>query len=67
MSEQSFPAEWGGDRVKRLISHYDDIAEDELVAEDEAAAAEQAGQTVIAVPDDLLPAIRQLLASHKTA
>ena len=67
MSEQSFPAEWDGDRVKRLISHYDGIAEDELVAEDEAAAAEQAGQTVIAVPDDLLPAIRQLLASHKTA
>ena len=35
--------------------------------EDEEAATEQAGQAVIAVPDDLLPAIRQLLASHGTA
>jgi hypothetical protein len=42
------------------------MSEDELVAEDEAATEEQAGQTVITVPDELLPAIRQLLASHKT-
>ncbi len=67
MSEQDFPAGWDGERVKRIISHYDGLSEDELVAEDETAAAEQAGQTVIAVPDDLLPAIRHLLASHKTA
>ena len=67
MNEQDFPAGWDNERVSRLISHYDEISEDELVAEDEAAVAEQAGQAVIAVPDDLLPAIRQLLASHKTA
>ena len=38
-----------------------------MVAEDEAAAEDQGGQTVITVPDELLPAIRQLLARHKTA
>jgi hypothetical protein len=67
MSEQNLPTGWDNERVSRLISHYDEISEDELVAEDEAAVAEQAGQAVIAVPDDLLPAIRQLLACHKTA
>jgi hypothetical protein len=67
MSEQDFPAGWDEERVKRIISHYDGLSEDELVVEDEKAAAEQTGQTVIAVPDDLLPAIRNLLASHKTA
>jgi hypothetical protein len=53
--------------VKRLASHYDDLSEDEHVAEDEAAACDLAGQTAITVPDDLLPAIRQLIASRKSA
>lgn len=67
MSEQRFPPGWDADRVKRLVEHYDKATEDELAAEDEAAAEEREGQAVIAVPDALLPAIRQLLATHKTA
>jgi hypothetical protein len=63
MTQQHFPPGWDADRVKRLIARYDSIAEDELVAEDEAAVGSQQGQTVITVPDALLPAIRQLLAS----
>jgi hypothetical protein len=35
------------------------------VAEGEEAAREQIGQAVIAVPNELLPAIRQSLATHK--
>ena len=66
MSEPNFPAGWDAERVRRLIAHYEGMSEDELVAEDEAAVEDQAGQTVITVPDDLLPAIRRLLASHKT-
>jgi len=50
-----------------LIDHYESLSEDEEVAEDEAAAEEKQGQAVITVPDELLPAIRQLLATHKTA
>ena len=34
------------------------MTEEEQVAEDEAAVSEQPGQTVITVPDSLLPAIR---------
>ena len=68
MSEsQKFPPGWNADRVKRLIDHYEGLSEDEQVAEDEAAAREGTGQAVISVPEDLLPAIRQLLATHKTA
>jgi hypothetical protein len=44
-------------------SAYDELSEDEQVAEDETAVVEQEGQTVITVPDKLLPAIRQLLAA----
>ena len=67
MNEQKFPPGWGEERVKRLIEYYDNLSEDELAAEDDAAAEEHDGQAVITVPEALLPAIRQLLATHKSA
>jgi len=66
MSKQQFPPGWDNERVKRLIAHYDSLTEEEQVAEDEAALAEQQGQTVITVPDALLPAIRQMLADSSS-
>lgn len=62
MTQQHFPPSWDEGHVKRLIAHYDATTEEEQVAEDEAAVSEQRGQTVITVPEALLPAIRQLLA-----
>lgn len=62
MSKQYFPPGWDEERVKRLPAHYDLLTEEEQVAEDEAAMTEQKGQTVITVPETLLPAIRQMLA-----
>ena len=67
MSDPKFPAGWDAARVRRLIDHYESMSDDELAAEDDAAAVERPGQAVVTVPDELLPAIRQLLASHKTA
>jgi hypothetical protein len=63
MRDSQFPKGWDENRVKRLIAHYDTLTEDEQVAEDEAAVMKDEGQTVITVPDKLLPAIRRLLAS----
>jgi hypothetical protein len=67
MNQPKFPAGWDAARVQRLIDHYESLSEDEEVAEDEAAVRVQEGQVVITVPEDLLPAIRQLLAKHKSA
>jgi hypothetical protein len=67
MTQQHFPPGWDENRVKRMIARYDSMTEDELVAEDEAARDEQQGQTVITVPDVLLPAIRQLLAGTESS
>ncbi len=64
MTEQRFPPGWDAERTKKLIEHYDNMSEDDLTAEDEAAAEEHDGQAVVSVPDALLPAIRQLLAAH---
>ena len=67
MIEQRFPPGWGVERVERLLAHYEALSEEEQVAEDEYAAHDETGQTVIAVPEALLPAIRQLLATHRSA
>jgi hypothetical protein len=65
MSESNFPAGWDTARVQKLIDHYEDISEDEQVAEDEEAASANADQAVVTVPTALLPEIRRLLAAHK--
>jgi hypothetical protein len=67
MTESKYPAGWDAERVRRLIDHYEGMSDDELAAEDDAAAEDRPGQTVVTVPSELLPAIRQLLASHKSA
>ena len=67
MSEPKFPVGWDADRVKRLIDQYEEMSEDEMTAEDEAAFAKSPGETVLKVPDELLPAIRQLLTRHKNS
>jgi hypothetical protein len=67
MNKQQFPPGWDEERVKRLIADYDSLTEEEQVAEDEAAVSEQSGQTVITVPEPLLPAIRQMLADANSA
>jgi hypothetical protein len=61
MNEQKFPQGWDAIRVERLIAHYDALDENEHVAADKAAR-ETDGQSVVVVPTDLLPAIRQMIA-----
>lgn len=51
-------------RVKRVIDHYESQTEEEAVAEDEAAY-EQQGETLMEVPDELVPVVRKLIATHR--
>jgi len=67
MSEQKFPAGWDERRVCELLAELDARTEEEWVAADEAAASEDDDQAVVTEPASLLPEIRRLLASHKTA
>jgi hypothetical protein len=61
MSKQKFPPGWDEARVQRLIAHYDQMEDDELTAEDEAAL-EAEGQTLMMVPTELVPTVRELIA-----
>jgi len=63
MKKSGFPSGWDEDRVKRVLSHYESQSEEEAVAEDEAAW-EDSSQTFIEIPNDLIPAIREMLAKR---
>jgi hypothetical protein len=61
MKQSRFPKGWDDDRVKRVLDHYENQTEDIAVAEDEAAW-EDTSHTFIEVPNELVPAVRELLA-----
>jgi hypothetical protein len=64
--KNKFPPGWDSERVRRVLEHYEAQSEEEAVAEDEAAF-EQPSQTVVEIPSDLLPAVRELLAKRKAS
>ena len=65
MKQSQFPPGWDEAKVRRVLEYYEAQTEDEAVAEDEAAF-EDSAQTVIEVPHELVPAIRELIARHQT-
>ena len=64
MKQSKFPRNWDEKRVQQVITHYEKQTEDEATDEDEAAFGDAAVQTVIQIPQELLPIIRELLAKH---
>ena len=63
MKSTKFPPGWDEQRVRRVLAHYEQQAEDEAVAEDEAAY-EDKNQTVMEIPNELVPAVRELIAKR---
>jgi hypothetical protein len=51
-------------KVRRVLKHYEQQTEEEAVAEDEAAY-EDSMHTIMEVPRELVPSIRELIAKHK--
>ncbi len=63
MKESKFPTDWDENRVQRVIAHYEEQTEDEAVLEDEMVL-EDGTQTIMEIPRELVPAVRELLAKH---
>ncbi len=61
--QNEFPPGWDEERVQSVIAHYEQQTEDEAVAEDEAAFADESS-VLIEVPIELVPAVRELIAKH---
>lgn len=64
MKQNKFPPGWDEQRVRRVLSHYESQPEDAAVAEDEAAR-EDTASTMMEVPKELVPKVRELIAKHK--
>jgi len=63
MKRNKFPPGWDEERVQRVLAHYEGQTNEEAVAEDEAAY-EDVGETIMKVPHELVPNVRNLIAQH---
>ncbi len=63
MKQSRFPEGWDEERVRRTLEHYENLTEEEAVAEDESSFEDRT-QTVMEVPVDLVPAVRKLIAKR---
>lgn len=60
----TFPPGWDAQRVRGVLEYYESQTKDEAVAEDEAALDAATG-TLMEVPKELVPQVRELIAKHK--
>lgn len=59
---QDFPKGWDEQRVRKVLEYYEGQTDDEAAAEHETALAPSA--TLMKVPTDLVPQVRELIAKH---
>jgi len=64
MNQNKFPDGWDERKVQRVLTHYGAQTDDEALAEDEAGIA--SSETVMNVPHDLVPKVRELIAKHQS-
>ena len=64
MKQSRFPEGWDEKRVREVLEYYENQTDEEAVAEDEAAF-ENSSETVMSVPSELVPAVRELIAKHR--
>jgi hypothetical protein len=64
MRQSTYPAGWDRERVRRVLEHYETQSDEEAVAEDEAAY-EAITSTAMEVPVELVPVVRELIATRR--
>ena len=64
MTEQRFPKGWDAARVRTVFEHHDSMTDEEIIEEDEAAWNQQ-GFTMMAIPNELVEQVRALIAAEQ--
>jgi len=64
MTQNKYPEGWDEARVRQLLAFYEAQTEEEAVAEDEAGV--EASETVMRIPRELVPVVRELIAKRKS-
>ncbi len=65
MKKQRFPAGWDEEKVRQVLAHYETQTDEQAAAED-ASALKKSRQTLVQVPTELMPVIREIQAQHGT-
>jgi hypothetical protein len=63
MSQPKMPPGWDEEKVRRVLSYYEEQTEDEASLEDEASV--EPSETVMNVPRELVPEVRELIAKRR--
>jgi hypothetical protein len=66
MSQPRFPPGWDEARVREVLAYYENQTEDEEFADIEAALDAE-GVRLMAVPTELVPEVRALIARKQSA
>ena len=64
--KQKYPEGWDEARVRKLAEHYDTQTDEEAVAEIEAALNDE-NQTLVMVPNQLVPEVIKLINKKRPA
>ena len=62
MSQNKFPNGWDEDKVRRVLAYYEAQTEEDALLEDEACI--EPSETVMNIPHDLVPRVRELIAKR---
>jgi hypothetical protein len=62
MSQNKFPSGWDKDKVRRVLAYYEVQTEEDALLEDEACL--EPSETVMNIPHDLVPKVRELIAKR---
>ena len=65
MKQNKFPPGWDEERVRRVLDHYEHQTEEQALAEDEAAY-ELEEQSMMEIPNALIPKVRNLIAQYQS-
>ena len=64
MNQPKFPPGWDDEKVQRVLAHYEHQSEEDALLEDQAGI--EPSDTVMNVPRDLVPKIRELIAKQRS-
>ena len=64
MSQSKFPTGWDEEKVRRVLAHYEEQTDEDALLEDEAGI--EPSETVMNVPHDLVPKVREVIAKRRS-
>jgi hypothetical protein len=64
MNQDRFPTGWDEEKVRRVLAHYEKQTGEDALLEDEAGI--EPSETVMNVPHDLVPKVRELIAKRRS-